>query len=211
MRQTKLLPLPRSRKRGSGAKSAGYGRFGECIEKNIKDQEKQKIEFENNLKEFTTKLEELEDLEKVAENNELTDEQKIQRRELLERKDTIGEQLKDLIVLLKKNRETIEDECNYKSSLPIALPDHSRVELNLEVFADGITPAPVKYELASFTMHIGGAGGGHYISYNCNKGHWYRCDDGNAVKIDMSNHRLFTNLYLDEQRAYALKFKRVTE
>ena len=30
MRQAKLLLLPRSRKRGSGAQSAGYGRFGEC-------------------------------------------------------------------------------------------------------------------------------------------------------------------------------------
>ena len=30
VRQAKLLPLPRSRKRGSGAESAGYGRFGEC-------------------------------------------------------------------------------------------------------------------------------------------------------------------------------------
>ncbi len=30
MRQAKLLLLPRSRKRGSGAESAGYGRFGEC-------------------------------------------------------------------------------------------------------------------------------------------------------------------------------------
>ena len=30
MRQAKHLPLPRSRKRGSGAESAGYGRFGEC-------------------------------------------------------------------------------------------------------------------------------------------------------------------------------------
>ena len=54
------------------------------------------------------------------------------------------------------------------------------------VMIQGYNKSNVEYEICSFVIHSGSAGGGHYFSLVKKSNGWWLCDDSNAAKISES-------------------------
>jgi uncharacterized protein (TIGR02452 family) len=79
----------------------------------------------------------------------------------------------------------------------IATPIHS----HLRILRGADTPF---YNLTSFIVHSGRAGGGHYTSYVKKGERWYQCNDGKVKEIDPTSDEFQRDL----DQAYSLQYLR---